>query len=139
MIVDQDHDTHPPHHCSTYSRHGAGTGSARPERHTLRTPSDDPAPACAHSRSDTGHPAQPEGLGNNLNRTGRTRAESWHLPREARGQLARSLEAYTGRVFFRLTITFWLSPHIESAVSRFRTAGSDFSGRGDGKAVPRPN
>ena len=46
-----------------------------------------------HSRSD-GHQAQPEGLETIPSRL----AQGWHLPREARSRLERSVEACTGHV-----------------------------------------
>ena len=51
------------------------------------------AHAFAHSRSD-GDQAQPEGLETIPSRL----AQGWHLPREARGRLERSVEACTGQV-----------------------------------------
>jgi hypothetical protein len=46
-----------------------------------------------HSRSD-GHQAQPEGLETIPSRS----AQGWHLPREARSRLERSVEACIGHV-----------------------------------------
>ena len=89
MIVDQD--AHPPHHLPTQSRHGSGT--AWHDRQALVPPWTPLAHAFAHSRSD-GDQAQPEGLETIPSRL----AQGWHLPREARGRLERSVEACTGQV-----------------------------------------
>ena len=84
MIVDQD--AHPPHHLPTRSRHGCRT--ACHDRQALVPPWAPLAHAFAHSRSD-GHQAQPEGLETIPSRS----AQGWHLPREARSRLERSVEA----------------------------------------------
>ena len=89
MIVDQD--AHPPHHLPSRSRHGSGT--ACHDRQALVPPWAPLAHALAHSRSD-GHQAQPEGLETIPSRS----AQCWHLPREARSRLERSVEAYIGHV-----------------------------------------
>jgi len=89
VIVDQD--AHPPHHLPTQSRHGSGT--AWHDRQALVPPWTPLAHAFAHSRSD-GDQAQPEGLETIPSRL----AQGWHLPREARGRLERSVEACTGQV-----------------------------------------
>lgn len=89
MIVDQD--VHLPHHLPTQSRHGSGT--AWHDRQALVPPWTPLAHAFAHSRSD-GDQAQPEGLETIPSRL----AQGWHLPREARGRLERSVEACTGQV-----------------------------------------
>ena len=84
MIVDQD--AHPPHHLPSRSRHGSGT--ACHDRQALVPPWAPLAHALAHSRGD-GHQAQPEGLETIPSRS----AQGWHLPREARSRLERSVEA----------------------------------------------
>ena len=84
MIVDQD--AHPPHHLPTQSWHGCRT--ACDGRQALVPPWTPFAHAVAHSRSD-GHQAQPEGLETIPSRS----AQGWHLPREARSRLERSVEA----------------------------------------------
>ena len=89
MIVDQD--AHPPHHLPSRSRHGSGR--ACHDRQALVPPWAPLAHALAHSRSD-GHQAQPEGLGTIPSRS----AQGWHLPREARSRLERSVEASIGHV-----------------------------------------
>ena len=89
MIVDQD--AHPPHHLPSRSRHGSGT--ACHDRQALVPPWTPLAHAFAHSRSD-GHQAQPEGLETIPSRL----AQGWHLPREARSRLERSVEACIGHV-----------------------------------------
>ena len=89
MIVDQD--AHPPHHLPNQSRHGSGT--ACHDRQALAPPWAPLAHAFAHSRSD-GHQAQPEGLETIPSRS----AQCWHLPREARSRLERSVEACIGHV-----------------------------------------
>ena len=89
MIVDQD--AHPPHHLPTQSRHGCRT--ACHDRQALVPPWAPLAHAFAHSRSD-GHQAQPEGLETIPSRL----AQGWHLPREARSRLERSVEASIGHV-----------------------------------------
>ena len=89
MIVDQD--AHPPHHLPSRSRHGSGT--ACHDRQALVPPWAPLAHAFAHSRSD-GHQAQPEGLETIPSRS----AQCWHLPREARSRLERSVEASIGHV-----------------------------------------
>jgi len=89
VIVDQD--AHPPHHLPSRSRHGSGT--ACHDRQALVPPWAPLAHALAHSRSD-GHQAQPEGLETIPSRS----AQGWHLPREARSRLERSVEASIGHV-----------------------------------------
>ena len=89
MIVDQD--AHPPHHLPNRSRHGSGT--ACHDRQALVPPWAPLAHAFAHSRSD-GHQAQPEGLETIPSRS----AQGWHLPREARSRLERSVEACIAHV-----------------------------------------
>ena len=89
MIVDQN--AHPPHHLPSRSRHGSGT--ACHDRQALAPPWAPLAHAFAHSRSD-GHQAQPEGLETIPSRS----AQGWHLPREARSRLERSVEACIGHV-----------------------------------------
>ena len=89
MIVDQD--AHPPHHLPTQSRHGCRT--ACHDRQALVPPWTPLAHAFAHSRSD-GHQAQPQGLETIPSRS----AQCWHLPREARSRLERSVEASIGHV-----------------------------------------
>ena len=89
MIVDQD--AHPPHHLPTRSRHGCRT--ACHDRQALVPPWAPLAHALAHSRGD-GHQAQPEGLETIPSRS----AQCWHLPREARSRLERSVEASIGHV-----------------------------------------
>ena len=89
MIVDQD--AHPPHHLPSRSRHGSGT--ACHDRQALVPPWTPLAHAFAHSRSD-GHQAQPEGLETIPSRS----AQGWHLPREARSRLERSVEPSIGHL-----------------------------------------
>ena len=89
MIVDQD--AHPPHHLPSRSRHESRT--ACHGRQALVPPWTPLAHALAHSRSD-GHQAQPEGLETIPSRS----AQCWHLPREARSRLERSVEASIGHV-----------------------------------------
>ena len=89
MIVDQD--AHPPHHLPSRSRHGSRT--ACHDRQALVPPWTPLAHAFAHSRSD-GHQAQPEGLETIPSRS----AQGWHLPREARSRLERSVEPSIGHV-----------------------------------------
>ena len=89
MIVDQD--AHPPHHLPNRSRHGSGT--ACHDRQALVPPWTPLAHAVAHSCSD-GHQAQPEGLETIPSRS----AQCWHLPREARSRLERSVEASIAHV-----------------------------------------
>ena len=89
MIVDQD--AHPPHHLPTQSWHGCRT--ACDGRQALVPPWTPFAHAVAHSRSD-GHQAQTEGLETIPSRS----AQGWHLPREARSRLERSVEASIGHV-----------------------------------------
>ena len=89
MLVDQD--AHPPHHLPFRSRHGSRT--ACHDRQALEPPWAPLAHAFAHSRSD-GHQAQPEGLETIPSRS----AQCWHLPREARSRLERSVEAFIGHV-----------------------------------------
>ena len=89
MIVDQN--AHPPHHLPNRSRHGSGT--ACHDRQALVSAWAPLAHALAHSRSD-GHQAQPEGLETIPSRS----AQCWHLPREARSRLERSVEASIAHV-----------------------------------------
>ena len=89
MLVDQD--AHPPHNLPNRSRHGSGT--ACHDRQALVPPLAPLAHPLAHSRSD-GHQAQPEGLETIPSRS----AQGWHLPREARSRLERSVEACIGHV-----------------------------------------
>ena len=89
MIVDQD--AQPPHQLPNRSRHGSGT--ACHDRQALVPPWAPLAHALAHSRGD-GHQAQPEGLETIPSRS----AQGWHLPREARSRLERSVEASIGHV-----------------------------------------
>ena len=115
MIVDQD--AHPPHHLPTQSRHGSGT--AWHDRQALVPPWTPLAHAFAHSRSD-GDQAQPEGLETIPSRL----AQGWHLPREARGRLERSVEACTGQVS-RLAVCHM--PVSELAATLWdRTSGGGF-------------
>ena len=115
MIVDQD--AHPPHHLPTQSRHGSGT--AWHDRQALVPPWTPLAHAFAHSRSD-GDQAQPEGLETIPSRL----AQGWHLPREARGRLERSVEACTGQVS-RLAVCHM--PASELAATLWdRTSGGGF-------------
>ena len=115
MIVDQD--AHPPHHLPTQSRHGSGT--AWHDRQALVSPWTPLAHAFAHSRSD-GDQAQPEGLETIPSRL----AQGWHLPREARGRLERSVEACTGQVS-RLAVCHM--PASELAATLWdRTSGGGF-------------
>ena len=94
----RDQDVHSPHHCSTYT-HGKGLeqpGTSDKHSESIHAHHQMTLHLRVLIAAATRHPAQPEGLGTNPNRL----AEGWYLPREARGRLARSVEAcmYTNRL-----------------------------------------